>query len=122
MRLKSTTGTGQSGLIVGLTFEFVPKINSFTEFLLAEKRKFNTANRLFSSCSSIGADGREDRTGENRNDFIHKIKIAAKETVETTRWLPVCDKPEIPTDAGSLPEETESLSRNLSKIISTSEK
>lgn len=45
------------------------------------------ANQLLKSGTSIGANIREAQASESRADFIHKIKIAAKEAEETEYWL-----------------------------------
>jgi len=103
-------------LIVDLTFEFALKIISFTE-LLEEKQKYNMANQLFRSGTSIGANVREAQNAESKIDFIHEIKIAAKEADETTYWLSLCDKSESYPVPGSLIEEIESINKILSKII-----
>ena len=48
----------KQNLIVDNTFDFAIAIIEFTEFL-AENRKFNMANQLFRSGTSIGANVRE---------------------------------------------------------------
>jgi len=69
-------------LIVDLTFNFSLKIISFTE-ILESKKKFNMANQLFKSGTSIGANVSEAQGAESKNDFKHKCKIAYKEAEET---------------------------------------
>jgi four helix bundle protein len=113
--------TDKPNLIVDLTFEFALKIVRFTE-LLEEKRKYNMANQLFRSGKSIGANVREAQNAQSKADFIHKIKLAAKEADETTYWLSICDKSENYPKPLSLLEEIESINKILSKIISTSKK
>lgn len=70
--------TNKDNLIVKLTFEFSLLIIDFTESL-ESKRKFNMSNQLFRSGTSIGANVREAQNAESKADFIHKMKIAAKE-------------------------------------------
>jgi four helix bundle protein len=69
-------------LIVDLTFEFSLRIISFTEILEGMK-KFVIANQLLKSGTSIGANVWEAQNAESKDDFIHKMKIAAKEADET---------------------------------------
>ncbi len=69
-------------LIVDLTFKFSLKIISFTEKLETEK-KFNMANQLFRSGTSIGANVCEAQGAQSKVDFKHKCKIAYKEAEET---------------------------------------
>lgn len=55
-------------LIVDLTFSFSLKIIGFTETLEAN-RKFNMANQLFKSGTSIGANVCEAQGAESKNDL-----------------------------------------------------
>ncbi|MCC8408794.1 four helix bundle protein [Mucilaginibacter sp. UR6-1] len=79
-------------LIVDLTFDFSLKIIEFTE-LLESKRKFNMANQLFRSGTSIGANVSEAQGAQSKDDFRHKCKIAYKEAEETKYWLRLCNMP-----------------------------
>ena len=72
----------KNNLIVELTFDFALTIISFSEELEA-MRKYNMANQLFRSGTSIGANTWESQNAESKADFIHKLKIAAKEADET---------------------------------------
>jgi four helix bundle protein len=73
-------------LIVNMTFEFSLSIVQFSE-LLESERKFSISNQLIRSGTSIGANVREAQNAESKADFIHKMKIAAKEANETEYWL-----------------------------------
>ena len=73
-------------LIVDLTFEFALKIIKYVE-LLERNRKYVIARQLLRSGTSIGANVREAQNAESKADFIHKFKIAAKESDETEYWL-----------------------------------
>ncbi len=75
--------------ILELSFNFALKIIKFTENL-ETLRKYNMANQLFSSGTSIGANTWESQNGESKADFIHKLKIADKEANETEYWLLLC--------------------------------
>lgn len=111
----------KKNLIVELTFQFSLAIIEFTE-LLVSKKKFNMANQLFKSGTSIGANVREAQNAESKNDFIHKMKIAAKEADETEYWLLLCKyAPSYPTNDELLIKINDILNI-LSKIISSSKK
>ena len=69
-------------VIVELSFEFALEIIKYAE-LLETGRKYIIARQLFRSGTSIGANIREAQNAESRPDFIHKLKIAAKEADET---------------------------------------
>src|SRR5258708_39680587 len=79
----------KENLMVKLTFEFALDIIEFSE-LLEEKKKFVIARQILKSGTSIGANVREAQNGESKNDFIHKLKIAAKEADETQYFLLLC--------------------------------
>ena len=68
----------KENLIVELSFQFSLKIIEYTE-KLESKRRFNMSNQLFKSGTSVGANVREAQNAESKADFIHKMKIAAKE-------------------------------------------
>lgn len=109
----------KENLIVKMSFDFSLAIISFTE-LLEAKRKFHLAKQLFRSGTSIGANVREAQNAESKLDFIHKMKLAAKEVDETTYWLLLCKYAEAYPEPDKLLETTESINRILSKIISSS--
>lgn len=105
-------------LIVDLTFGFSLKIIEFTEKLEALK-KFNMANQLFRSGTSIGANVCEAQGAQSKSDFKHKCKIAYKEAEETRYWLMLCEKaPSYPFD-NSMLEHIQSIIKVLGKIISS---
>jgi four helix bundle protein len=104
-----------------LTFQFALKIISFTE-ILEEKKRFNMANQLFRSGTSIGANVREAQGCESKADFIHKMKIAYKEGEETRYWLELCQQSESYPNPNDLLDKVESILKVLGKIISSSKK
>ena len=50
------------------------------------------ARQLLRSSTSIGANVFEAQNEESKADFIHKMKIAAKEASESLYWLTLCKK------------------------------
>jgi four helix bundle protein len=106
-------------LILKLSFEFALKVLSYTEELEA-CRRYNMANQLFKSGTSIGANVNEAQSAESKNDFIHKMKIADKEANETWYWLMLCNSVKSYPNCSELLEEIESILKVLGKIISTS--
>jgi four helix bundle protein len=77
--------------ILELSFEFALKVIEYCE-QLEENRKYVIARQLLKSGTSIGANIREAQNAESSSDFIHKLKIAAKEADETEYWLMLCEK------------------------------
>ncbi|HNP19078.1 MAG TPA: four helix bundle protein [Fulvivirga sp.] len=111
----------KENIIVNLTFQFALEIIDFTEEIKL-KGKYSLADQLFRSGTSIGANVREAQNAESKADFIHKLKIAAKEADETEYWLCLCkDSGHYPTNEKLL-MDIQSIIKVLSKIISTSKK
>ena len=80
------------------------------------------ANQLFRSGTSIHANIREAQNAESKVDFIHKMKIAAKEAEETEGWLLLCRYSTSYPDFGNLLENLTSILKLLNKIIGTSKR
>jgi four helix bundle protein len=72
----------RENIIVTKTVDFSLEIIAFCE-VLESNRKFVISNQLLKSGTSIGANVHEAQNAESRADFIHKMKIAAKEVEET---------------------------------------
>ncbi|MBL7809668.1 MAG: four helix bundle protein [Saprospiraceae bacterium] len=83
------TEVDQNNPIVRHSFEFALMIESFCSEC-RDKQKFDRARQLFRAGTSIGANVWEAQDPESRADFIHKMKIAAKEARETQFWLLIC--------------------------------
>lgn len=111
----------KENLIVQMTFKFALGIVKLVEILESD-RKYAVANQLIRSGTSIGANVREAQNAESRADFIHKIKIAAKEAEETEYWLDICHQSENYPECKILLDEILSIKKVLSKIIATSKK
>lgn len=107
--------------ILDLTFEFAVAIIEFAE-ILEQNKKFVIANQLLKSGTSIGANTREAQNAESKLDFVHKMKIAAKEAEETEYWLLLCQHSKNFPDATSLQTSLLSIKKILTKIISSSKK
>ena len=113
--------TNKENKIVDMSRTFALEIIEYTE-LLESKKKFVMANQLFKSGTSIGANVREAQNAESKSDFIHKMKIAAKEADETEYWLGLCNESKNYPKTEELLPKIESINKVLSKIISTSKK
>lgn len=79
----------KNNAVLNLSFNFSLQLIKYTEELENLKR-YNLANQLFRSGTSIGANVNESQSCESKADFIHKLKIAAKEAEETEYWLLLC--------------------------------
>jgi four helix bundle protein len=111
----------ERNIILEKTFEFALLIIKYAE-LLEKQRKYQVANQVLKSGTSIGANVREAQNAKSKADFIHKMKIAAKEADETEYWLLLCkESKNYPFDE-SLLEELKHIIFVLSKIIGTSKR
>ncbi len=109
----------KDNLILELTFNFPMDIVKYTEQLEGLK-KYNFSNQLFRSGTSIGANVHEAQNAESRADFIHKLKISAKEAGETKYGLQICQHSPNYPGCQDLLLQTESIIKVLGKIISSS--
>lgn len=105
-------------IIVAKSLEFAVDAVRFCELLETEK-KYVIARQLLRSATSIGANVFESQHAESRPDFIHKMKLAAKEANETCYWLLLCEKTGQITGHQALKGKAEELARIISKIIYT---
>lgn len=111
----------KENIIIDLTFQFALDIIEFSE-LLESERKYVIAKQLLRSGASIGASVREAQNAESKLDFIHKMKIAAKEADETEYWLLLCKQAKSYPENEKLLKNAGSIVRILSKIIDSSKK
>jgi len=106
-------------IIVNKSFQFALDIVEFCE-LLEGNKKFIVAKQLLRAGTAIGASIREAQNAESKADFIHKLKIAAKEADEVEYWLMICKCSKNYPFTDSLLESIKEIIKILSKIISTS--
>jgi len=110
----------KKNIIVQKTFKFSLAIIKYTEEL-RKLHKYELSSQLFKSGTSIGANVWEAQNAESKKDFIHKLKISAKEADESLYWLKLCEaSPSYPNPSNFLVEEIEVIIKILSKIISSS--
>jgi|WetSurMetagenome_2_1015567.scaffolds.fasta_scaffold99391_2 four helix bundle protein len=109
----------KQNVIVEISFKFALDIIEFSE-LLEENKKFIVARQVLRAGTSIGANIREAQNAESKLDFIHKLKIAAKEADETDYWLLLCQKARNYPNPDNLLLKLPEITKVLSKIISTS--
>jgi four helix bundle protein len=107
--------------IVKLTINFALSVIEYCERLETEK-KFVVAKQLLRSGTSIGANIMEAQNPESKADFIHKVKIAAKEADETQYWLLLCDYSKTYPDCKGLLEKLEEINKVMGKILFTAKR
>lgn len=106
-------------IILNKSIDFSLDIISYCE-ILEEKRKYVIANQLLKSGTSIGANIHEAQNAESKADFIHKMKIAAKEIEETKYWLILCEKANSNPFNENLKQKIKEISLIIYKIIASS--
>lgn len=108
--------------VVERSIEFALQIIDYTE-QLKENKHYELASQLFRSGTSIGANIHEAQNAQSKKDFIHKMKISAKEADETSFWLKLCVKSShYKTPSEELLNKHKELVLLLSKIISTTKR
>lgn len=111
----------KENIIVSKTIAFALAIISYAE-LLEEKKKYIIARQLLKSGTSIGANMHEAQNSESKADFIHKVKLAAKEVEETKYWLTLCKKSESYPFEEKLEIQINEIGLIIYKILSSSKK
>jgi four helix bundle protein len=107
--------------ILKLSFDFALMVIAYCE-LLEQNKKFVMAKQLLKSGTSIGANAMEAQNAESKADFIHKMKIAAKEAEESQYWLWLCDYTQNYPDCKILINKLEDINKVLGKILSTAKR
>jgi len=69
------------------SYSFALRIVKAYKYLIAEKKEFVLSKQLLRAGTSIGANVAEANQGQSRPDFISKLSIALKESVEIEYWL-----------------------------------
>ena len=111
--------SGKPNVIVDKTLQFSLLVVEYAE-LLESKKKYVIAKQILKSGPSIGSNVREAQNAERKADFIHKMKIAAKEADETEYWLLLCQLSKTYPNCEILQKEIVDIIKVLTKIISSS--
>ncbi len=104
--------------ILKLSFDFSLLAIDYCE-LLDTSKKYIISKQLFRSSTSIGANAMEAQNAESKADFIHKMKLAAKEADETQYWLMLCTYAKGYPDCLQLSNKLQEIQRVLNKILGT---
>lgn len=107
--------------LLKLSFDFSLLIIEYCE-QLNSNNKYVIANQLLKAGTSIGANAMEAQNAESKADFIHKIRIAAKEAEETQYWLWLCEDSKNYPSCTHLTEKAEELNKVLGAILATTKK
>ncbi len=109
----------KGNIIVEKTIHFSLLMIDYCE-MLEQNKKFVIARQLLRSSTAIGANVFEAQNAESKYDFVHKMKIAAKEASETLYWLILCEQSKNYSFDKKLRDSLDEIIKILSKIISSS--
>ena len=102
-------------------YNWILRLIKFLDILNKNDSLCRTVDGQLIRCgTSIGANVRESQNAESKTDFIHKLKIAAKEADETEYWLLLCKNSEGFANCDTLLNNCSSIIKVLSKIIASS--
>jgi four helix bundle protein len=111
----------KSNPIVDKTFQYALKVLDYAEKLY-EMKRFALADQVIRSGTSIGANVWEAQNAESKADFIHKMKIAAKEGDEQKFWMLLMKFSKYYPDPHEMIPELEEIEKILSSIIATAKR
>ncbi|MFT6501222.1 MAG: four helix bundle protein [Crocinitomicaceae bacterium] len=111
----------RENIILMKTIQFSLDIIEFTE-ILEKERKYVIGKQLMRSATSVGANIHEAQNAESKADFIHKVKIAAKEVEETKYWLTLCKMSKSYPFKEELEIQINEIGLIIYKILSSSKK
>ncbi|MBC7827958.1 MAG: four helix bundle protein [Chitinophagaceae bacterium] len=111
----------ENNAILKLTFDFSLMLMNYCE-LPDQSKKYIIRKQVLRSGTSIGASAMEAQNAESKSDFIHKIKIAAKEADETHYWLLLCEYAGHYPDCKNLFLKLEEIQKVLNKILGTAKR
>ena len=100
---------------------FAIKIIKCYKFLYEEQHEYIMSRQLLRCGTSIGANTRESKNAQSRNDFLSKLCIALKEADETDYWLDLLHATDYMDDDmyDSLANDCAEIIKILTAIIKT---
>jgi len=112
------SGQSKENVLREKSHSFALRIVKAYKYLIAEKKEFVLSKQLLRAGTSIGANVAEANQGQSRPDFISKLSIALKESLETEYRLNLLRDSDFLTS-----EQTASLlvdCRELIRILTSS--
>ncbi|MCK4471909.1 MAG: four helix bundle protein [Anaerolineae bacterium] len=109
---------GQKFDIQERTFKFAVRVVKLLNRLPRTTAGFEIGKQVVRSATSIGSNVEEADAAESKQDFIHKMSIAHKETRETRYWLRIIRAALLDDDElRALIQESDELVRILYTIV-----
>lgn len=103
------------------SFQFAVRIVKLSKYLNASHKEYSLSDQILRSGTSIGANVAESQQAQSRADFVSKLGIALKETVETEYWLRLLHATDYLSEKEylSLSGDCQELKKILTSIIKT---
>lgn len=103
------------------TLEFSKRILKLARALPIHERNTVLVKQIVRSGTSVGANYREAGDALGDKDFLHRLRIARKESKETTYWLQLIqeENPDIARRCDTLVQESVELTKILSAMITS---
>ena len=101
--------------------KFAVRIVRLTQYVQNEKKEYVLSKQLIRSGTGIGANVREGTQAASKADFLNKLTIALKESVETEYWLELLAETDYLTDTEfqSVYRDNREITKLLTSIINT---
>ena len=111
----------QDSVLLEKSLRFVARIVKLHRYLTKEKHEGIISKQIIRSATSIGANANEAIYGSSTQDFLAKLHIPLKETVETEYWLRLLQLSDYLTEkeANSLLSDCLEIKRILIASINT---
>lgn len=77
----------RKSIVEDKAYKFALRIIKLNSYLIDVRREFIICKQLLRCGTSIGANVKEASQAESKEDFIHKLNIALKESSETEYWI-----------------------------------
>ncbi len=112
----------ENNIVLEKSYNFALRIIKLYMHLRNQKVERELLIQLLKSGTSIGANIEEAVGAQSKNDFIHKVGIAYKESRETSYWLRLFKDVGIIESklSDSFLSESEELKKIISSILKTS--
>jgi four helix bundle protein len=109
----------QRSIIGEKSMAYAIRIVKLYKYLYENKKETVLSKQLLRSGTSIGANTRESKNAQSRNDFLNKLNIALKEADETEYWLELLYQTEYldEKEYQSIQKDTSELIKILTSII-----
>ncbi len=111
----------KENIVLEKSVQFSVSLIEFCE-KLERQEKWVIARQLLRSGTSIGANLHEAQNAESKADFVHKVKVAAKEIEESRYWMKLCKYADGYPFSEELQSQLQEVGLIVFKILSSSKR